>query len=243
MKTVVKIILLFGVLGYLIFAVCSLSGDEDTRVCRGTKIMILDNDTSGFIDTAFVARLLKQSKKDVTGIPVKNVDAAFIEDFIRKSPYLDSVMCYYTSDNVLCIQVMPRHPILHVISNTGESYYMDINGNHMPTDLFALDLCLATGNISKKFAKDKLLHIATFLNTHEPWDREIQQICVRDTNHLELIPMTGNHTIILGEPANIEEKMNKLSIFYKEGLDKAGWNKYKTIDLNYANQVVCTKRK
>jgi cell division protein FtsQ len=33
-----------------------------------------------------------------------------------------------------------------------------------------------------------------------------------------------------------------LKIFYKEGIAKVGWEKYKSIDLRYMNQVVCEKR-
>jgi cell division protein FtsQ len=32
-----------------------------------------------------------------------------------------------------------------------------------------------------------------------------------------------------------------LMTFYKEGLNKVGWNAYLTINLKYKNQIVCTK--
>lgn len=243
MKIVIKLILLLGVLGYLIFAIFTLSGDDDSRICRSTKIIIEENTDTGFVDTTFIEQLLKQTKKPTTGIPLRSIEINYIQEFIRKCPYLDSVICYYTPNNVMCIRVIPRKPVLHVISDNGDSYYMDVHGNDMPTNIFALNLCLATGNISKEFAKENLINIAVFLNSHKPWGKEIQQIHVKNPHHLELIPMTGDHVIILGEPTDIESKMNKLSTFYREGLDKTGWNKYKTIDLNYANQVVCTRRK
>jgi hypothetical protein len=30
--------------------------------------------------------------------------------------------------------------------------------------------------------------------------------------------------------------------FYREGLDKEGWDIYRTIDVRFDDQVVCTKR-
>jgi hypothetical protein len=119
---------------------------------------------------------------------------------------------------------------------------LDMDGNDMPTDLFHLDLCLATGNITKEYASEHLVQIASYVNTHSPWNTEIQQIHVKNYKHIELIPLTGDHVIVIGEPRDIEDKLNRLTIFYKEGLDKAGWNKYSIIDLNYADQVVCTKK-
>lgn len=243
MKTVVKILLLLGVVGYLVFAVVSLSSDEEKRVCVGTKIIIADSAQNSFMDTLFISSLINQTRKPIAGILLKDVEIKYIEDCLKRSPYLDSVICYYTPDNVMCVRVLTRNPILHVIPTVGESFYMDAQGHDMPTNVFALDLCLATGNIDKKYARENLLEIAKYLNTHKPWGKEIQQIHVKSPKHLELIPFTGNHVIVLGEPRDIEDKMRRLSIFYKEGLDKVGWNKYKSVDLNYANQVVCTKNK
>ena len=39
----------------------------------------------------------------------------------------------------------------------------------------------------------------------------------------------------------MEEKFNKLEIFYSEGLNYVGWNKYSIIKLDYNGQVVCEK--
>jgi cell division protein FtsQ len=128
------------------------------------------------------------------------------------------------------------------MADSGDSYYMDIRGNVMPTDEFLMDICLATGNITRQYAQEHLIEIADYMNTHSTWKKEVQQVYVRSEKQIELIPSAGEHIIILGEPKDIKDKMDRLTIFYKEGLDKAGWNKYSTIDLNYAGQVVCTKR-
>lgn len=242
MKIVIKIILLTGVLAYFVFAISSLSRDEDQRICSGVEILLKDSTNNDYVNTRFIKDLLEQAKTPIKGVALKNINIKNIEDHLKKSPYIDSVICYYTPDNLMCIRISTRMPVIHVMPENGESYYMDINGNTMPTNVFLLDVCLATGNISKKYAKEKLLDLATFINNQAPWDKEIQQIHVRNEKHIELITLTGDHTIILGEPIDIADKMERLSVFYKEGLDKAGWNKYRTINLNYADQVVCTKR-
>lgn len=242
MKIVIKIILLTGVLAYFVFAISTLSRDEDQRICSGVEILLKDSTNNDYVNTRFIKDLLEQAKTPIKGVALKNINIKNIEDHLKKSPYIDSVICYYTPDNLMCIRISTRMPVIHVMPENGESYYMDINGNTMPTNVFLLDVCLATGNISKKYAKEKLLDLATFINNRTPWDKEIQQIHVRNEKHIELITLTGDHTIILGEPIDIADKMERLSVFYKEGLDKAGWNKYRTINLNYADQVVCTKR-
>jgi cell division protein FtsQ len=54
----------------------------------------------------------------------------------------------------------------------------------------------------------------------------------------EMIPVVGNHIIKLGNGQDIAQKFNRLFIFYKEVLSRTGFNKYKTIDVRYAGQVI-----
>ena len=49
----------------------------------------------------------------------------------------------------------------------------------------------------------------------------------------------GSHKILLGESENIEDKLNRLEVFYKETIGKQNWNKYTTLDLRFKDQVVC----
>lgn len=242
MKIIIKIALLLGVVGYLIFAIAKLSRDDDSRICRGVRICLDDTANRDFVDSQFVAGLLTSSKQRIKDRPVHDIDLKAIQAAIHGSPYIDSVICYYTPEDMMCVRVMPRRPILHVMAANGEHYYMDAHGNDMPAERFALDLCLATGNISKEYARTHLLGMAEYINTHTPWNKDIQQIYVKTPKHVELITSVEGQTVVLGEPTGIEDKLRRLSAFYKECLSKAGWNKYSVINLNYADQVVCTKK-
>ncbi|MEO8088452.1 MAG: cell division protein FtsQ, partial [Bacteroidota bacterium] len=67
------------------------------------------------------------------------------------------------------------------------------------------------------------------------------QIFVDAAGDMELIPRVGNQTILFGDEKQMEEKFNKLYTFYKKGLSKTGWNQYKTINVTFKDQVVCSK--
>ena len=40
----------------------------------------------------------------------------------------------------------------------------------------------------------------------------------------------------------IEKKLERLETFYRYGLSQAGWNKYKLINLEFDNQIICKKK-
>jgi cell division protein FtsQ len=112
----------------------------------------------------------------------------------------------------------------------------------MPVDNVNIDLCIATGNITKDYAKKKLIELAKFIYKNKFWDKQIEQIHVTENREIELYPRVGEHVIVLGPPENFQKKLENLMIFYKNGLSKTGWNKYSIINLSYDGQVVCTKK-
>ena len=60
---------------------------------------------------------------------------------------------------------------------------------------------------------------------------------------MELYPAVGGHKIIFGTTEDMEEKFEKLKVFYKEGLSSIdSWTNYSVINLKYKNQVVCIKK-
>jgi cell division protein FtsQ len=120
---------------------------------------------------------------------------------------------------------------------------MDANGNSMPTDQFLLDLSLVTGYVTTEFAKENLLELAQFMNTQAPWNREIQQIHVTSNQRIELVPMKGEHIIVLGSSADVEDKMKRLGAFYDATSENMAWQRYATLDLSYEGQIVCKKKK
>ena len=79
------------------------------------------------------------------------------------------------------------------------------------------------------------------ININEFWDAQIEQIYVREDQKIELIPRVGDAVIILGKLDNYAEKLDNLYHLYQKGFNVMGWNHYSTIDLQYKNQIVCTR--
>ena len=91
----------------------------------------------------------------------------------------------------------------------------------------------------------KLLNFVVLVEKDDFWRSEIVQIVVAKgpdgVPEIELVPRTGSHTVIFGSPDDAEEKLAKLLTFYRRGLRNIGWEEYRTINVKYKEQVVCTK--
>ena len=89
---------------------------------------------------------------------------------------------------------------------------------------------------------DEIYDVCTYINSDSILSQLIHQININPEKDLELFPAIGNHKIIFGNSQNINEKFNKLKLFYSQGLNKSdSWTKYSAINLKYKNIVVCTK--
>lgn len=69
----------------------------------------------------------------------------------------------------------------------------------------------------------------------------IDQVDITAARQFEMIPKIGNQLIRFGDGSDVDEP-NKLQLFYKEVMGKAGWNDYSVINVQYKNQVVAKKR-
>lgn len=103
----------------------------------------------------------------------------------------------------------------------------------------------------KKLEKtyEDFMNLLTFVEKVEEddfWRSEVVQIVARTAPsgalEVDLVPRSGRHTIRFGRLENAEEKFAKLMRFYRRGLPHIGWDEYRTIDIRYDDQVVCSKK-
>lgn len=241
MKTAIKIFLLLAVVGYLVVAIWKFGGQAEDRTCEGIRVEIIDSIPDGFITDEYVRSILTRNKISPEGMKISEVSLEQIEQLMLEESHIERASCYYDAAGRLCIKVVPQQPILHVISQKGEDYYLSSTGLSMSTGNFNVDLCVATGNITKKFAAEHLLEFARYIHDDLFWSEQIEQIHVVSPEEIELYPRVGQHVIELGSVNGFQEKLGRLRTFYREGLERVGWNKYSKISLAYDGQVVCTR--
>ncbi len=242
MKNVIKILLLLGLVAYLEFAIIKFAHPTEEVTCQAVDVIINDSLENGFISGDDILGILREKKIYVEGKQLSDIDLPEIETLLQGSPYVEKALCYYTGNGTLCIQITPQQPVLHVMTQEGEDYYLDRTGVVMPVGNLNMNLCIATGRISQQFARQQLVGLARFISEDNFWSQQAEQIHVISEKNIQIYPHMGNHVIMLGDLSNFQEKLRRMQLFYKKGLPRIGWNKYKTINLAFDNQVVCTKR-
>lgn len=242
MKKILSTIVLVLLAGYVVFALVALCSKPEGQMCQGIRLEIRDSLKTGYMSTDDIVALLKKEKLDPTGRPLDEVSLHTMEKALEASPLIASSECYKTMDGHVVVTVECRKPILRIITDGNDSYYLDEEGEVIDHIAKAVYVPLATGNITREFARKELLALAQFLQDEELWRAQIEQIYVTASGEIELIPRVGNHTIILGSPEGYAEKFDNLLAFYKKALSEVGWERYSHINLDYDGQVIATKK-
>ena len=228
---------------YLAIAVTALnSPDEKASVCPEVKIDIAEPRGEGFMNTAEVKHLLTSQNLYPTAQPPELISTRKMEEALEKSPFVDKAECYKTQSGHVCISLRQRLPVMHVMADNGENYYIDNHCEILPASNMTSNQIIATGRINQSYARQILAPIANKIHDNRFWQSQIVQLNILGDGSIEMVPRVGDHIVHLGGPTDIDQKLNRLRKFYKHGLSQAGWNKYERISVEFGNQIICKKK-
>lgn len=187
----------------------------------------------------------------LSGYSIGQLDLRALEIHIKLNPYVRTVDAFVDHNGKLTVDVAQRAPIVRVINRRGVSYYLDGWGEKIPvTDNFTSrvpvlsghfsDNGLTTGTVETE-EMQRLFKLASHLRSEKFYQALIDQIHVERDKNIVLIPKIDRHKVIIGDTENLKDKLNRLKLFYEQGLKDVGWKEYSTVDVRFKNQVVCKK--
>jgi cell division protein FtsQ len=248
-----------GILYGLIWLIC-LSGigllmsfielKKGDQKCTDVKVMLPGR--YNFIERDEVDRILLEAGGKLVGRNLNDINIHKLENSLKSNPFIEYAKVFADMDGVVHVQIRQREPILRIINMANVHFYIDGKGLKIPlSDNFTSKVLVANGfidedfsgkvdTLSSKVAKD-LYRMAFFIRKDTLWDNQIEQLFVDLKGDIEMVPRVGNHKIILGDADSLQTKFRNLLVFYTKAIPKVGWDTYKTINLKYANQIVCEK--
>jgi len=188
----------------------------------------------------------------MVGIDMNDINIHKLENALKANPFIEFAKVYADMTGVIQVQIRQRVPVLRVVNMANLHFYIDGNGNKIPlSDNYTAKVLVASGFIEEDFsgrvdtlqtkmARD-LFRTALYIKSDTLWDNQIEQLFVDLKGDIEMVPRVGGHKIILGSADSLKTKFRNLLVFYKKAIPKVGWDTYKTINLKYANQIVCEK--
>jgi cell division protein FtsQ len=247
----------------LLVALIVLPAFTDLEHLRKTyqsfTVEILNPSDRAMITQDEIRNLVKKNFGEIEGSPTSVIDLIKLEKIILDNPYVSACEVYKTMDCDLVLKARVRVPLVRIINENDEQFYLDLTGCAMPLNPAHPSLVpIANGKIADHYMSldktekslgsfpassvlQQIYPVAYYLSKDEFLNSFIDQIYIHENLEMELIPKMGSQVILFGNAEDAREKLENLKIFYKKVMRRIDWNEYKTINLKYKNQVVCLK--
>jgi len=204
------------------------------------EIEIIDSIENRFVDKKDIINLINVKFGLLKGKKLKDVNRDSIEKFVETHVCIRNAEVYNNANGVVTIKLIQRKPLFRVMAK--KKFYVDEDRKVMPlSSKFTSRVCVVTGKVNKKLAREVLFDFCKFINCDTFWSSFIEQVHISQQNEVILIPKMGAFSILLGGLGDYQEKMLKLKAFLDKGKENRVWGRYKKINLKYENQVVCVK--
>ena len=242
MKTLLKLLLLLVSVAYLAFVFLKVSRTETVTTCQSVRMLVADSAKAGFITPAEVERILQQHSLYPIGREMGKISGVEIEKALESNHFVRKAQVYKTPANrAVNIIVSQRTPLLRIMTEAGD-FYVDESGQRMQAGQYAADVPVVTGKADLNYVRRKLLPLGRLLRADDFWNAQIQQLAVDGNGEVDLVPRVGSQLIHFGDPAQQARiKLRNLRAFYEKVMPEVGWNKYRLINLEHSNQIICKK--
>jgi cell division protein FtsQ len=215
----------------------------NNKNCTSLAIEITGTGPDRFITESEIRQLVAGA--GVTEkMPVSAINTRMLEEKLERNPWIKNAELYIDNKMALNIHITENTPILRVFDIKDNSYYLDATGVVMPAiAAYTAKLPVFTGfNAADSALTGQVLAMAVYINNNPFWKAQVQQIEIQKKHQFVLTPSLGDHVVYFGDTAMMENKFNRLYQYYTKVAPKSGFNRYLSLNVQYAGQLVALNR-
>ncbi len=230
---------LIGMFALVIFLFSFTSKRNEERKLKKTIVEFVD-ENSPFITEQAVNKLLIENNSSVKNIQKDKVDLKELEQNLNNHNMIQKCEVFVTVDGVLKAVVKQKTPVARVFDANG-SFYVDYEGHKMPlSDNFTARVPIVSGTINKKNSED-LTKVFRYIYEDDFLQKNIIGVEVLPDGSLKMMNRNFNYVIDFGKTINVDKKFKNYKAFFQKAVQDSLINNYKTVNLKFTQQVVCTK--
>ena len=236
-------------LGCVVLLVAAMKA-KDAKACSNIEINIEGAAKHMFVKNADVMSVLNRNNIH-TGETLSDIDLMKTEEQLKNNLWIKDAELFFDNHQVLHVKIAEREPVARVFTISGNSFYIDSTGLHLPVseDATARLIVFTCFPSDKKILSkpDSLVlndikAITQYISADSFLNAQTEQVNITPQGTYEITPVVGDQVILLGNADSLDEKFTKLIAFYKQVIGKVGFEKYSVIDVQYHGQVVAVRK-
>jgi len=241
--TSISTIVLFSLIAFV-------EKETSEKEIKDIIINIKDEYGTHFIDEGDVSRLMSAGHTDsVRGKLADEINLKELEHRIKSNKFVKTVQVYKDFKGNILVDLEQCRPVARVIQTNGPQAYIEEHGKILPvSDKFTARVLIVGGDGAGKLLDStfrvsdegkNVLGMLQQIDSDPFLKAQISEINRNRNGELEIYPQVGNEKILFGKPEEWEAKFKKMKIYYKKILQVSGYNRYKTINLKFQDQIIC----
>ncbi|MES2575310.1 MAG: cell division protein FtsQ [Bacteroidota bacterium] len=234
--TNIRLILMFSLVIFL-FSFTS-KRNENRKITKSVVIFVGDN--APFISQETVNKLLIEKNGGTQTVAKDKLDLNKLENALNANEMIEKSDVFVSIDGVLKAVVKQKTPIARFF-DSDHSFYIDYKGSRMPLSTnFTARVPLVSGEINKK-NNEQLAELFRIIYDDAFLKKNIIGVQIMPNGSLKMLNRNFNYQIDFGGTVRMKAKFNNYKAFFQKAVLDSSLYKYKTIDLRFSQQVVCTK--
>lgn len=218
----------------------SFSSNRNGARKASNPIIEFEQSNANFLSYSIVNKLLIQKNDSAENLAKSVIDLYGLESLISKNPYVEKATVFLTVEGQLKSRIKQRDPIARIVSAT-ESYYVDKQGVKVPLSKNYSARVLLVSGINNQQDITEIMPLLSKIVEDNFLQKEIVGVQKKEENEYEFAVRSGTYKIDFGKLSEMDIKFKKLKAFYVKTFEDKSIQMYKTINVKYKNQVVCTK--
>lgn len=232
----VRLVLMVGV---MIFLYSFSTMRNSSRKIVKTDVAFT-GENNPFVTHETVNNLLIQNFNGASTLRKDKLDLNSLEHTLDQNKMIEKVEVYATIDGTLKAFVTQKTPIARVSHEKG-SYYIDYQGEEMPlSDTYTARVPLLSGEVNEE-NRAGLVEVFKKIHDDDFLKKNITGVQILPTGSMIMTNRNYEYRILFGKCINVDKKFNNYKAFYQHALRDTLVGKYKSINLKFTQQVVCTK--
>lgn len=237
----------------VVFVLVSAVQKEQKNTCREVVISIDESNGYKMINESEIMLALWPENKGLVpqGKTIASFDLFNLERQLEKNPWVQSATIYFDTKQRMNIGLTQKMALARIFTTDGNSYYLDSNFFLLPVKGYqVISLPVFTNfyiDPMKLSSQDsntmsRIESLAQFILADSFWMAQIESVNINTDHTFELITQVGNHRVLLGLRDDWNRLFKKLEALYSTMIENDSWDKYAMVDLQFTDQVVCTRK-
>jgi cell division protein FtsQ len=232
----IRLVLMF----FLVVFLYSFTQNRNQNRKINKVLVDFQGDNKMFLTNEMVNNLLIQNLGGTFSIRKEKVDLIDLESVLKKHPFIENAEVFTSEDGVLITKILQKSPVARMVANN-HYFYVDKNGSVFQlSNNFSSRVPIVQGNIEGEFKKG---FIETFnaIDKDDFLKKNIIAIKIQKNGSMTMLSREYDYEINFGKPVSIDKKFKNYKAFYQYASKDSLIGKYKSINLIFTQQVVCSK--